>query len=775
MITLATSVPPALPAAPGVPAGASGVRLPHLLGALAALALTAVLGLANMTPPAPAPASAPAGEFSAARAMPRLHTIAAKPHPTGSAANAAVRDYLLRELTALGLAPEVQSALATSADSSSAGRIENIVARLPGRQPGKAVVLSAHYDSVPTSFGAADDGASVAAILETVRALMTGPQLKNDLVVLLSDGEEIGLLGAEAFVAEHPLAKNVGVMLNFEYRGNSGPMMLFETSSGNGRLVQAYASARNPVGSSLLYEVYRLLPNDTDLSAYKRAGMTGMNFAAMERPTSYHTELDRPERLDQRTLQQQGDTMLALARHFGEADLNALQGANRIYFDVPGLGLVHYPTSLALPLAGGLALLFGGVAVLALRRGAVRAGRVVGAGLLLPLNGLFVAIACTLLWNGIRSLHPHYRSFLDVFNSHLYWLAFAALGTGLFVAAHGLLQRWFRTMELALGAALLWVGALLACATYLPGASFLFTFPLLPVLLALGYLGSKRDAAAAATPRLLVLLLAALPGVLLFAPLLRVLNTALTTAAGGAAVFMLVLLLGLLWPLVEQFKRRFLFPAAPLALGVVLLVAGSLLGRSSPDQPYANSLVYMQDGLAGKALWLSADPALDGWNGPVLGSSAQMRKVPEVFGEKTRPYWTAPAPDLQVPAPLIEVLSDEASGASRVVRLRVQSQRSASEVKLYADGVEVQKASMQGRPVLATPKEDWLFSGFNLPAEGVELEMTVQNGRPFHVRVIDTSYGLPAQLGVAPRSPDMVMRPFSVTDSVRAVTSVGFN
>ena len=148
---------------------------------------------------------------------------------------------------------------------------------------------------------------------------------------------------------------------------------------------------------------------------------------------------------------------------------------------------------------------------------------------------------------------------------------------------------------------------------------------------------------------------------------------------------------------------------------------------------------------------------------------------PEVFGDKARPYWTAPAPDLKVPAPVIEVLGDEASGGQRVIRLRVQSQRVAPEIKLYADGVEVQKASLGGRPVLASAKEDWLFSAYDLPAEGAELEMTVQNGKPFYVRVIDTSYGLPPQLNIAPRSPGMVMRPFGVTDSVRAVTSVGFN
>jgi len=53
--------------------------------------------------------------------------------------------------------------------------------------------------------GAADDGAAVAAVLETVRALRTQAPLRNDLVVLLIDGEENGLLGAQAVVRDDPL------------------------------------------------------------------------------------------------------------------------------------------------------------------------------------------------------------------------------------------------------------------------------------------------------------------------------------------------------------------------------------------------------------------------------------------------------------------------------------------------------------------------------------------------------------------------------------------
>src|SRR5205085_9205138 len=98
----------------------------------------------------------------------------------------------------------------------------------------RALMLAAHYGSGPTGPGASEDAAGVASLLETLRALKSGPPLKNDLVVIFSDAEELGLVGAHAFADENPWMKDVALVLNFEARGSSGPSMMFETSDGNG-------------------------------------------------------------------------------------------------------------------------------------------------------------------------------------------------------------------------------------------------------------------------------------------------------------------------------------------------------------------------------------------------------------------------------------------------------------------------------------------------------------------------------------------------------------
>ena len=119
------------------------------------------------------------------------------------------------------------------------------MARVRGTASTGAVLLAAHYDSAPEAPGAADDGAGVAAILEAVRALRHHPPLRNDLIVVFTDGEEKGLLGARLFVRDHRWVEDVALVLDFEARGNTGPSILFETSAVGMSLLDALLLARH--------------------------------------------------------------------------------------------------------------------------------------------------------------------------------------------------------------------------------------------------------------------------------------------------------------------------------------------------------------------------------------------------------------------------------------------------------------------------------------------------------------------------------------------------
>lgn len=424
--------------------------------------------------------------------MPYVRQIGTKPHPTGSLENTKVRQYLVEQLQRLGFHPEIQSTLAVIPQKQKIGKIHNVLVRIPGKEPaGKALLLAAHYDSVPTGAGAADDGASVAAILETLRAIKNQPALQSDVICVFTDGEEAGLLGAEAFIREHPWAKNIGLALNFEYRGNRGAFMMFETSQGNGKLIEGLAIAAPSLwATSWMYEAYKHLPNGSDLTIFKQAGIPGMNFAAIEGHTSYHTQLDNPELLNQNTLQQEGDTMLALVKHFGNISLNDLQSKDRVYFDVPGLGLVNYPANWVMPFSGIVTLLFVTVIILALITKTVRIIPLLSGTIAFVFILFGLALANHYLWLGIRRYQPEYQTFMqgDTYNSHWYLLTFVFLTIGSFLFLYLHIRKRLHPLEFTFGAMAGWLMLLMMSSVWVPGASFLFFWPLIAMLIVVGLL-----------------------------------------------------------------------------------------------------------------------------------------------------------------------------------------------------------------------------------------------------------------------------------------------
>ena len=256
------------------------------------LATASVLWL--QAPPAPVPASAPAEVFSAERALVQVLAISRAPHPLGSAEHDRVRDHLVAALQQLGFSTRIQKDVVHG--SQGRGRlvlatVENIIAERPGTNPTGTLLLAAHYDTHGTGPGAADDGAGVATLLEAARALGMG---RNTLRILITDAEEVGLLGARAYVASLD-QQTPTLVLNLEARGGGGPVFMFETSDRNLPLIRAFAAAApSPHASSLMYALYKLLPNDTDLTVFKKAGMAGLNFAFVDRWSHYHTALDTP-------------------------------------------------------------------------------------------------------------------------------------------------------------------------------------------------------------------------------------------------------------------------------------------------------------------------------------------------------------------------------------------------------------------------------------------------------------------------------------------------
>lgn len=325
----------------------------RLLALIAALLLGGLIAWRVQTPPHPEPVSAPAQQFSADRAFPDVVAIARAPHPTGSAQNEAVRAYLVDRMTGLGLSPRLQSATGLRVQEGRRTRVhgaqvQNIIGVLAGRDRSlPAVALMAHYDSAAGSPGAADDAAGVAAILETVRAIRAHGVPARDVVVVLTDAEEVALLGAEAFFGQDLQARRIGFVLNLEARGGGGRALMFETGRDAGADIDIFAAnAREPQALSLTSYLYARMPNDTDFTLAREASVPGFNYAWLGRAFDYHSPTSTPAMLDRGALQDIGDQVLAAASATAFATALPPRAPDKVYGQIFRNVMVVYPPAI---------------------------------------------------------------------------------------------------------------------------------------------------------------------------------------------------------------------------------------------------------------------------------------------------------------------------------------------------------------------------------------------------------------------------------------------
>ncbi|MDP6945299.1 MAG: M20/M25/M40 family metallo-hydrolase, partial [Myxococcota bacterium] len=477
--------------------------------------VVALLVAWRYAPPSPAPVDLDPARFSAGRAAVVLEDVLGdgSPHPCGSVANRAVRDRIVGHFERMGYAPTIAPKMEVCHPRGGCCEVENLSVFIPGVRDDEIVALVAHYDSVAEGPGAGDDGAGVAAILEVARILADLPKPHRSIFLLLTDGEEMGLLGAKAFVSRAPEVGRIVALLNLEARGTSGPSIMFETTPGNQALVSAFArAAPRPVTNSLAATVYREMPNDTDLTVFSDAGIPGLNFAFIGGGQNYHTPNDSLENLDLGSLQQQGENALAALLSLAagapvDADTDA------VFFDVLAAWVVTWPAPWTLPLA----LLGLGLLVVAWGRGrrVQSVGwRGVGLGAAWTLGGLLMT---AILAGGLVVLfvrvglidalwQPDPRPWLGLF------YALGLMPLALVGFRFGVRMTYRETW---LGVWLVWGVLGVLVAAWRPGVAYLFVVPVLVAgVTALGAVTGSRFAGALGT------LPAALTASLLFFPLL---------------------------------------------------------------------------------------------------------------------------------------------------------------------------------------------------------------------------------------------------------------
>ncbi len=714
----------------------------------AVLAGLASLETCRLETPEPVPDSAPTNQFSATRAIATLHAVSLdEPHPLGTPAHDVVRDQIAAALRALDYTVDVQDTFACN-PIATCGEITNLIARRPGQVPGgKAVVVVAHYDSVPAGPGASDDGTGVASALEIARAIRHD-ELTNPVVFLIDDGEEGGLLGAEGFVADAARSNDAAFVINLEARGTTGTPFLFETSREQRWLVPVMAHALpHPVTTSLFATIYDQLPNDTDLTVFKRAGRAGINFAYVGGGTQYHTPLDRFANVDAGSVQRRGDQALAMVRAFGAADLANLNDAapnGAVWFDVFAAFVVWWPagwtvwiTAVALVLV--LVALVRGMRHGKLTIGGVAIGGASFVGSVALAAALGVGLTRLFGWKAPGALfEPHPEPKIAAA-----WL----VGIAAALAVSALARRRASFDAVFIGHALAWNGLALAVAVMLPGAAYLFAVPgLVMAVFAVARATLPVGDMAASVGPLIGAATLCLPFALLG-------HDTLGDASLTVAAVLLALITTTFAPLLSDTAPR--LPLGCLGLAGALAIVAALIPRQSATHPRHLPLAYVLDGDSGSARWQVDGPT------PEVRAAAPFeparRLVAPWYGALgTSDVALAPA---EVLAPPAAAVSTAAGDGARAVTLDLMSARHAPRLTLLWHGdAETVAVRINGvTPPTPGRRRGSLAPGWHriiVRSQAAHVELTLRGTAPVEAILIDTSFGLPAAAAALIRARD---------------------
>lgn len=744
--------------------------------------IAAVLYSFYGTAPQLVPAEVPETEFSTRRAFKHVEAMAQQPHYVGSPAHSRVRNYIVAELQEMDLLVHTQEAYSLS-KRGTLTRPQNIVARLEGSGGGKALLLMSHYDSaVHSSPGASDAASGVATILEGIRAyLATGAVPVNDIIIVFTDGEELGLNGAEAFVSDHPWASEVGLALNFEARGSGGKsFMLLETNSGNERLIEEFSKAglRYPVTNSLAYSVYKMLPNDTDLTVLREQGdINGFNFAFIDDHFDYHTAKDSPQNLDLKTLAHQGSYLMPLLRYFAEQPLeNFDTDDDVIYFSIPFM--VQYPFSFSLPLLILSILLLIGVVIHGMLLKKLRLPEMIRGFMPLLIAVVGSGLLVFLFWQFCMWIYPHYREMEHGFtyNGYFYLGASISLALAVCFTVYGKFPKPDNVRQLYLAPLVLWILVSAGATFFLEGAAYFILLVFFGLIQLFLLVQQKK-------PNLIILALLGLPAIFIVQPFIATFPVALGLRILFISAVLTALLWAVLWPVFGFYKGNRILAFLSFLTFFALVIIAHFKADFTEERPKPNSLVYILDTDAGTATWNTYDELLDSWNESYFPEKAVELEADARFSSKYNSGFkkTVAAPVVDIHRPYVDVQQTGSAAGNASYLVKIAPNREMSRIELFAPQAvnfeHFEVNGLAGRPV--TEKADaphifrnrWsdrLLTYYAANRDTLELNFTVQEGLLPEITMYEASHDLleNPDLNVQQRPAGMIPRPFVLNDAV---------
>ena len=684
----------------------------------------------------------------------------------------------------MGLETAIQEGY-TAGDWANLTKPVNILARIKGSGSGKSLMLLSHYDSSPhSSFGASDAASGVATILESVRAFLAeNKKPKNDIIILITDAEELGLNGADLFVKEHPWKKDVGLVLNFEARGSGGPSyMLIETNRGNATLIKEFTKANPefPVANSLVYSIYKMLPNDTDLTVFREDGdIEGFNFAFIDDHFDYHTAQDTYERLDKKTLAHQGSYLMPLLHHFSEIDLSNLKSLNdSIYFNVPFFKLVSYPFDWVWIMLGLATLCFVLLLIHGFRKKVLNL-KEIGKGFLPLLLSLLVnGLIGFFSWSVLKWMYPHYKDILHGFtyNGYTYIMAFVLLSVAICFWMYNQFKK-VETANLLVAPIVIWLVICSLIGVYLSGASF-FIIPVFALLAAFLVILNQK------IPNAYLLLFLCLPAIFIFAPFVKMFPVGLGLKMMVASTLLVTLTFVLLLPIFGFYRKKKRLAYLGLILFLGCMISAHFNSGFSNENAKPTSLVYTLDLDSNKAQWATNEHVLSDWTAQYLGDS---KKEPSKLSEKTisSKYntgftYVSEAPVKQIAAVKIEKNRDTIIGNLRLLDICITPQRNVNRLEVFTNDLKIHSATVNNVELsdyyLKNRGNRKLVTHYISNNAYTDLQVSIAKDSILELTIYESSNDLlsNALFTIPARPEDNIPMPFVLNDAILVIQTVRF-
>jgi Peptidase family M28 len=716
-------------------------------------------------------------EYSTERALKHIKEISKQPHYVGSPNHAVLLKYLDQSLQKMGLETQIQDTIILSKWANLVP-CKNLITRIKGSENGKALLLLTHYDSAPhsKSYGASDDANGLGVILEGVRTfLQNKTKHKNDIIIVFSDAEEQGLNGAYAFSKFHPWIKNTGIVINFEARGTKGAsMMLAESNTGNANLIKAFdqANVQFPVSNSLMYSIYKMLPNDTDMTAFREtANVPGYTFAYIDDHFDYHSIQDNYKNVTPNSVEHQAQYLIPILNHFSNINLNEMNAKeDYVYFNLPQF-FVKYPFSYNLPLWIGALFLFGIILFFGLN---VLNIKEIVKGFIPALLSIVVSGLVSFgIWQLILKIYPVYHDMLHGFtyNGKDYMFAFLFLTFFISFLFYSIFAKEKNTNDVIVAPIFLWLIITCIIIFKLPGAGF-FIIPVYIALISWALFMFFK------VKNLIVHLFVLLPIILIMSPFVELFPIGLgLKMLAGSSVFV-VLIYILMLTIFLQMKNRMVISVLFLILSIGFFVKAHFNNYFEKERAKPNSLLYVYNADAKVNFWATYDKVLDHWNKPFFKNDTISKEVSNLsIGSKYNSSFTntqkAPLDTLAVPS--FTFLKDTLVNDFQYFEIEINPNRKVNRIQLFADEkIDFYNFTANGhrkineKNSLFVRKNKSIINYYPVDDRKFIISFQLKKGVPLDIDVMTASFDLleNPKYKIPKRTDDLMPKPFVLTDAI---------